>query len=365
LEAKNAENGLADALDFDAGEVVGAEFEQGGVLVNLDVIGGRAHARGAALPIEFLERERVERDGVLAEAQFIEHDRVVEQALVFALVLANERIDNVQDDFVPEGLEGVNFRDGGGHVPGIGFKADGIVHAAHGEAVEVSANTGGVVVQERRELDDLRKAPRDELGDIRFAAGAFVFAAELEIAIEEVADERRFVVIGGIPADVRGAFDGNAIAGTEFKKTRAAEITAMLVPNDDVAGVKARSHQAFNDCSDERRTRAAMAAQGAIDLQADDILCRRELTPRSGGICGQKQFADALVDHLANGFGARLEGLGGVCVFDDDNAIGQAACGRSVRYTCARGRDRYEREAEQRDSSAAHGTKARKKFGVS
>src|SRR5688572_6116157 len=62
---------LPHPFDLDAGEIVGAEFEQRGILIKLDVVSRRAHPRGAALPIKFLQGQNVQCERVFAEAQFV------------------------------------------------------------------------------------------------------------------------------------------------------------------------------------------------------------------------------------------------------------------------------------------------------
>ena len=59
---------------MDVGEIAGAEFEEGGVVVEGEAVGANEHAGGFSLALEFLEGEDVEGDGVFAIAEFVEWD---------------------------------------------------------------------------------------------------------------------------------------------------------------------------------------------------------------------------------------------------------------------------------------------------
>ena len=85
----------------------------------------------------------------------------MQEPLLFALILANQRIDDAEHHFVAQRFKGINLGHRRRHLPGFALEARRVIHAAHGETVQVATNAGGIMVQQRRELNDLRHAPRN------------------------------------------------------------------------------------------------------------------------------------------------------------------------------------------------------------
>src|SRR4051812_19502750 len=112
-----------------------------------------------------------------------------------------------------------------------------------------------------------------------FAASARVLAAELEVAIQEVSNQWRLIIICRIPSCLRRAFDTYTIPPHKVEIPGASQIRAMLVPDNDVTGLEAGADQPFNHRGDQRRARARMGAGSRINLQPDDIFRPHELPP--------------------------------------------------------------------------------------
>src|SRR5713101_2273879 len=69
---------LSDTFDADIGEVADTEFKFGGIGKYIETVGVGGEFGGLALPVQFLKREHIERDGVSAEAQFVQGNRIVQ-----------------------------------------------------------------------------------------------------------------------------------------------------------------------------------------------------------------------------------------------------------------------------------------------
>src|SRR5687768_13258508 len=115
-----------------------------------------------------------------------------------ALVLTNQRIDNVQDDSVAEERQGVDFRNSFRQALRVGFKTEDVLRAAHGQAVEVSINPGGMMVEQRGDLNNFGNSVSDQLCEKRFAARADGLLSKLDVTIDEVSEQRGLVKSVGI-----------------------------------------------------------------------------------------------------------------------------------------------------------------------
>ena len=153
---------LPDFLHLNFRRVIHAELEQGGVGVKCEVGFEFRRFKCAAFAFEFLDGQCVERNWVAAEPELIQHQRIMQQRAIAAFVLADERVGDVQNDTVAERGQGVNFRHGGGESSGVVLKTLRVVHAAQRKAVKMSADTGGFLVQQRRDADDFCDLPADE-----------------------------------------------------------------------------------------------------------------------------------------------------------------------------------------------------------
>jgi hypothetical protein len=85
----------------------------------------------------------------------------VEERACFALVLADEGVDDAEHELICEDF-GHDFGDGLGKASVIALEPEGIVDAAHGEAVEVACDAGDVVVEEGADADDFGQFLGDE-----------------------------------------------------------------------------------------------------------------------------------------------------------------------------------------------------------
>jgi len=182
----------------------------------------------------------------------------MEKRFLLALVLAYQGVSNVQDHTVANRFKGINFRHRFGEAREIGFEAQSIVDAAESEAEEIAAYAGGVVIQQRGDVDNFRDLFRDEFGDVRLAANSLARFAEFEVAPNEIAEEggfvKNFLVITGIHA----ALDANAILGSQVEITSAAKVSAMFVPDDETLRGKAGREKLLDDRRNDCRSGAAV-----------------------------------------------------------------------------------------------------------
>ena len=166
---------LAQLLHLDFRGVVHAELKQGGVGVKLQVEFEFRRVECPPFAVEFLDGQGVERHGIAAEPKLIQHGGVVQQAARAAFVLADEGVGDGERDAVADCRQGVNFRHGNGEPSGVALEPQGIVHAAQGQAVKVSANAGVFPIEQRRDADDFGDLPADDFGNKGFSPDAFAF----------------------------------------------------------------------------------------------------------------------------------------------------------------------------------------------
>jgi hypothetical protein len=310
---------LAQSGDVDVFWVGDAEFEEGGVGEEVGVGFGFLDFGESALALEFLHGENVEGDGVAAEAQFVEDGGVMQQAAFLAEVLADQGVGDVQDDMIAKGGKGVDFGNRGGEAVVVGFEADGVVHAAGGEAEKISEYAGFVVVHHRRDVDDFRHPGGDEFRDERFAADAFAFFSEFEIAPDEVAEERGVVKNFFVVAGFGAAADADAELFREIKITSQAQVGLVLVPNGDVVGGQTGFAQFLDDGGDDGWARATVRAGFGKHFNADGVVGGEQAEPGVGDFGFAGQGGDAAVDHGADAGLVRLKGVGGERVLDNDD----------------------------------------------
>ena len=87
----------------------------------------------------------------------------MEQATFTALILTDQGVDDIQRDPIGESGKTIDIRHGRGETLGIGFKASGVIDAAHGQAVEISRNSGLIMIEQRSDVDDLSDFPGHEV----------------------------------------------------------------------------------------------------------------------------------------------------------------------------------------------------------
>ena len=68
---------------------------------------------------------------------------------LLAFVLADQSIHDVERHAISERRKRVELGQGLGKPGGVAFKAQAVVYAAHGKAVEISGNAHGVVIEQR------------------------------------------------------------------------------------------------------------------------------------------------------------------------------------------------------------------------
>ena len=78
----------------------------------------------------------------------------MKQRLLFALMLADEGISDVQNDMIAQCLQCVDFWNRARHPLGVGLEPDEIIHTASGKAVEVARYTCQVVIEQGSDVDD-------------------------------------------------------------------------------------------------------------------------------------------------------------------------------------------------------------------
>ena len=97
--------------------------------------GNEYRRRSAGFAVQFLHTPGVERHRVETEPDLVHFDGVMQHAGFFTLVLANERVCDVENDVIAQSREGVDFGHGGGESRRVGLEAQCIVHTSHGEAM--------------------------------------------------------------------------------------------------------------------------------------------------------------------------------------------------------------------------------------
>ena len=186
----------------------------------------------------------------------------MEQAALFAVVLADQCIGDVQHHAVAERRQGVDFRDRGGEAARVRLEAHHVVRAAEGEAEEISADTGGVVIQKRGDVDDFGHALGDQFRDVGLATDAFALAAKFQISPHELSEDGSVGRVESvfIKSDVHAALGPGAVAIRDIHETRQAQITLLPIPDDDVRRGHACFEQPFDDRGDHAGARAAGGA---------------------------------------------------------------------------------------------------------
>ena len=305
--------------DVDVFGIGDAEFEEGGVGEEVSVGFGFLHFGELALALEFLHGQDVEGDGVAAEAEFVQDGGVVQEAAFLTEVLADQSVGDVEDDVIAEGGQGVDLGNRGGEAIVFGFEADGVVHAAGGEAEEISEHAGFVVVHHRRDVDDFRHLRGDEFGDERFPADAFGLFSEFEIAPDEVAEERGVVKNFFVVAGFRAAGDAHAELFGEIIITGEAQVGLVLVPNGDVLRGQTSGEQFLDDGGDDGGARAAVGAGFGKHFDADGVVGGEQAEPGIGDFGFAGEGGNAAVDHGADAALVGLKGVGGERVLDDDD----------------------------------------------
>ncbi len=152
--------GTDEKIDFR--EVADPDFEQRGICEDLGIDGAFGNSGEFTLGLKFLDREHIEGDGILAEAQLTQHGRVVQVGAFLALILADEGVHDVQNHAIPEFRQGEEFRNGCCHALCGCFEPDRVVDAAEGQPEKISGDPGEIVIEERRDVDDLRDFPGQE-----------------------------------------------------------------------------------------------------------------------------------------------------------------------------------------------------------
>ena len=184
------------------------------------------------------EGKEIQRYGILAEPELIHHHRIVQQALVLAMVLADQGIRDVQHHLVSHGRERVNLWNGRAEPEEVILEPDEVIHTALGQAVEVAVHASRVVVEHRGDVDDFGDLPGEQPGDVGAPSHAFAFASELNVAPDELAEDGAFRTVedGFFEADVGAAFQSHAVVGGEFGVAGLAQVGSLPIPNDDVVG---------------------------------------------------------------------------------------------------------------------------------
>src|SRR6185503_20220103 len=177
----------------------------------------------------------------------------MEKRFLLALVLAYQGIRNVQGHTVTNRFQGINLRHRFGEAREIGFEAQSIVDAAGSKAEEIAAYAGGVVIQQRGDVDNFCDLFRDEFGDVRLAANSLARFAEFQVAPNEIADERGFVKNFLVITGIHATLNANAILGGQVEITSATKVSTMFVPDDKILPVKTGSEKFLDDRSDDCR----------------------------------------------------------------------------------------------------------------
>ena len=86
----------------------------------------------------------------------------MEERSLLALILADQRVRDVQDDAITDGRKRINLGHRFGQPRCICFEAHGVIDAADGEAEQIAANAGSVVIQKRRDVDNFGDLPGHE-----------------------------------------------------------------------------------------------------------------------------------------------------------------------------------------------------------
>jgi hypothetical protein len=298
-----------------------AEFEECGVFVQVEAGFGAWDFGRLTLAFEFFDGEHVEGDRILAEPDLVQDRGVVEERACFALVLADEGVDDAENEFIREDL-GHDFGDGLGEAPVIALEPEGIVDAAHGEAVEVAGDAGDVVVEEGADADDFGEFLGDQTRDVGTASGVGQIASELEVAPDEATDERRFVEGERIVTVIGAAFDENAVSIGEDAETGVVQIGEVTVPDDDVLRRETGGEQTGDDGFDHGGSGTGRALSGE-DFDADEILSGDEAEPGVAAVVFAEEGWKTVIDH--GGDAIRDGNESGGCVgmlADEDSGSG-------------------------------------------
>src|SRR5262245_26326945 len=117
---------------------------------------------------------------------------MIKRALL-SLVLADERVDDVEHGVIGDRLKDKNLWNSAAEAIWIRLKANRIVNASHRQSMETPDGARQIVIQERRNVDDLRHVRRDQRAHVRASPDAFALLAELKVAVNEFSDQRCFV----------------------------------------------------------------------------------------------------------------------------------------------------------------------------
>jgi hypothetical protein len=296
-----------------------AKVQQGGIGKNVHAAAQRRGVSGSALVGEFGDGEDVEGDWIAAEPEFVHGGGVVKESPFFALVLGDERVDDVEDEVIGDGFEGKDFGNRGGEAVRIGFEAERIVDATESETVQAADDASEVVVEEWRDVDDFGHVGRDEAAEEGTAAGVIGFFAEFVIAVDEFAEESGFVELLFVEAGFHGAGHSNAEPFGEVKPSSLAKVSEAAVPDGNLFGRNTRVDQSLGDRFDHRATCAA-GARGGIDFDANFVVCGNETEPGGFFVGLAGEGGDAVLDHAANGIGLRDERDRRGGIFNDEDA---------------------------------------------
>ena len=93
-----------------------------------------------------------------------------------------------QRDAIAQHRQGINFGDGPEQFAAA-MKSQCVVHAIHGQAVQIAGDTHQIMVQQRGDVDDARHLGRDQGGDVGFASDPGSAPAKLQIAPDGSAEQ--------------------------------------------------------------------------------------------------------------------------------------------------------------------------------
>ena len=229
---------LLHLLDLNSCRVIDPELEQGSVGINKKIGLERGRAKGLAFAVEFLDGKGVQRNRVAAEPKLVENGRVMKQDAGAAFVLADEGIGDVEHHAVAHRRKGIDFWNSDCETVRVILKAQGVVHAAESEAVEVSTNPGCGLIQQRSDADDFGDLLTENFRDEGFAPDVIASFPKFQIPIDKVADDGAVwqIKISGVITGFHGAFGTNVEQPGEFYITRVAQVVAVPVPDNDVFG---------------------------------------------------------------------------------------------------------------------------------
>lgn len=264
--------------------VADAKLEQHSVGVNLKIWLEFRRLERAAFARQFPDGQGVERDGVVAEPELIQHARVLQQSIRAAFVLADKRVGDVEHDAVTEQRQRIDFWHGDGQTVGVVLKTQCVVHAAEREAVKMPACADLILIEQWRDADDFRDFAADDFGHKRFTPDALAFFAEFQIAVNQLADDSHvgIVKIRRVVTGFQCAGDANAELLSQLEKSGGMQIVGVFVPDDDVIRRQTRAEQSANDRFHDRRSRAADFTGGGKNFDANCVIGGNETEPRGG-----------------------------------------------------------------------------------